>query len=36
MMYKGEITALREKGSSVDIVISVKDYGLAAVIKNKK
>lgn len=36
MMYKGEITALREKGSSIDIVINVKDYGLAAAIKNKK
>ncbi len=30
MMYRGEITALRDKGSSVDIVIRVKDHSLPA------
>ncbi len=36
MMYKGKITALREKGSSIDIVVNVADDSLAAAIKNKR
>lgn len=34
--YEGKITSLRDNGSSVDLVINVQDYKLAAVIKSKR